>query len=79
MIDANEMPGLHGNAKVWVLGDCVKYPDWEKVTMGEARRRNACVITCGKHPERRAVKLDSLFPYHQEYNKCRECASRGGR
>jgi hypothetical protein len=67
MIEASEL-GTHGNRMVYVFDDAT---EWERIRLGEARRRGLYVYQCGIDGcERAAHELDHLAPYHQEMNRC---------
>lgn len=61
---------LHGNTRVYVYNCEEGYVIPMRTTLARARAKNYCVVECS-YCDNPAVKLDHLFPYHHEYNKCK--------
>lgn len=68
---------VHGRKMVYVYRpEATTLREWpyERMTMAEARRRGVddLVVMCAAC-DSPAVDIDRLFPYHQEWNRCKRC------
>lgn len=61
------MSPMHGNKLVWAM----TADGYERMRLAVAQKQDLWIVRCAMC-DRYAVVLDSLAPYHQENNRCRE-------